>query len=91
MEGGRGPGQGPGGRTSEGPAGTAGKSADLASEATSKITSPATLQGLGRAHVGLLSPASKLGAEGHGYFWAGSGSETQPPVPPKSRCKGTAK
>lgn len=50
-------GQGPGGRTSEGPAGTAGKSADLASEATSKITSPATLQGLGRAHVGLSARA----------------------------------
>lgn len=85
-------GQGPGGRTSEGPAGTAGKTADLASGGHVQNNQPShparTRPGARRP----LSPgAAKLGAEGHGYFWAGLAARRSPPVPPKSQCKGTAK
>lgn len=57
-------------------------------EATSKITSPTALQGPSRAHVRLSSlGAAKLGAEGHGYFWAGLAGRRGPPAPPKSQRK----
>ena len=81
-------GQSPGGRTSEGPAGTAGKSADLASGGHVQNNQPSrparTRPGARRP----LSPgAAKLGAEGHGYFWAGLAARHSPPVPPKSQGK----
>lgn len=51
-------------------------------EATSKITSPQP--GASRP---LSLGTAKLGAEGHGYFWAGLAARCSPPVPPKSWCK----
>lgn len=75
-------GQGPGGRTSEEPAGAAGKSYDPASGGHVQNNRPAALRGRGRAHVGLAAlGAATLGAEGHGYFWVSLAAGQSLPTP----------